>query len=285
MKDWPSTWSPCNPNTGMITKTRETEKPPLNGGATCGPTITNVPCINGPSGPLILLQTTGLIQKSGQGVIPNINFSIMRIEIIGGGGRGGDSTSVCNSYIDPLSKKNVFSCTYSSGGGGGAGAYRDIRINNQNLTNLTYTYEIGAGGTYLKNGQNTNFILNGITYTANGGSNGSNSITLFGGAGGRGGISTDSDGMNGNNGLNGSFVSQSTLYTTNNTLPPGSSNGANTIYGSGGIVGQENGIGAGSGGAGSGFLIYNKDQQRPKGFGAPGGIIISYYGSPQLIQL
>jgi hypothetical protein len=258
MNDW-SNWSPCDVNFKTF-RTRTIKTDPLYGGAPCGSLSEQTKCISGPSGPLILLQTTGLIQTSGQGVIPNIDFSVMRVELIGGGGAGGKFSYFPNGWWGFL---------VGGGGGGGAGAYRDIKINNYNegLKGLTYYYQIGKGGNYINNtnGQDTIFnITNRIDiYIAYGGKNGNMN------GGGIGGLGGDFGG-----GTNGNSASLNSMqYITSSVI---GGKGASTIYGNGGY--NSDGTGAGSGGSGHGKMVSNGIITDIYGRnGASGGIIISYY--------
>jgi hypothetical protein len=251
-----SPWAGCVNNTTF--RTRQINIYPKNGvdennefktGATCSPTNQIEKCIDGPK---ILINTTGLIQTSGQNFVPNINFSIMRIEILGGGGMGGVSASWADSRERPV---------LAGGGGGGAGAYKDIRLVNNGLNDLIYTYNIGG---------DTTFNFNNKTYIALSGQNGQNAGYLYAGSGGLGGkIQSIEDNVIGTNGNNGG-AGGSGLYNG------GGGQGGATIFGTGGFDANNfrNARSPGSGGAGGSKA--DRFTYHP-GAGAPGGIIISYY--------
>jgi hypothetical protein len=261
MSQW-SDWSNCDPNIGNKGRSRYIEIHPLNGGLECGELFQIEDC---------LVSSTGLIQLwSGIGIVPDFDFSIMKIEIIGGGGAGG-----YGSYI--------YGPPYQGGGGGGAGEYKVIEIHNDNLNDkifwdtepftlkgLRYTWNLGTGGrTFYNDGGDTIFNLNNKTYIARGGKNGGD-VFLSDGKGGLGAIGEDG-GISGNNGFDGSSGS--------NFAEGGK--GADSPYGTGGICSLDstiaNGKGAGSGGAGVGYILNNGEiAESSFGDGAPGGIIISY---------
>ena len=189
--------------------------------------------------------------KSGTYNLTLLQDTPLDICLIGGGGAGGQGST-----------------SYGGGGGGGSGFM-------ENYTNITLSsfmnVVIGAGGEAAgSNGGTTSVTINGVVYTAEGGSCGTNGNGGNGGSGGGAGSSRTGQSTGGIGGSNGSdgFTSTAGSHTvgtgdgkskypfgnTTLTLYCGGGGGSGGYSGAGGEGGG--GAGSGSGGNGSNGTLY-----------------------------
>jgi hypothetical protein len=156
--------------------------------------------------------------SSGSFVIPELNErGVIDFTVIGGGGSG--------------NALRVNSASIASRAGGGGSGYVNTQSNIVATPGTSLTLTIGKGGPSRTvttgstastdlynasyNGGNSSLIINGTTYTANGGQQGHTGINGYGGNGGSGGGCPD--GCAGNTGGNGRPSDSSPAYLYNGT--------------------------------------------------------------------
>ncbi len=256
-------------NSGITTATYAMTLPTTQGAANT--VLTN----NGAGilswGTLGSLNNIQVITASGN-YTPTAGTTKAVVVLIGGGGGGGG----CN----PNTNANFAACA----GGGGAGGHCVAFINN---VAGPYACTVGAGGAAGSNAPGnggvggTTTLINGITYTANGGNGGglcanNNGVQGAGGAGG-----TAVNGLINTQGASGGS-GQFFYVAGTGFCQAGSGFGASTEFGSGGVapVSRANapGIaGAGFGSGGSGGMGVANPGAVGGGAGAPGVIIVYEY--------
>ncbi len=215
------------------------------------------------------------------------NVTAIDFFVVGGGGGGGAD---------------------GGGGGGGGGAISRTAVAVTPSSSLTLTVGAGgSGGTYLVSrpvtGLASTIVVGSATFTANGGSagtqgpsntnaaggsttNGSTAIGLTGGAGGAGAPTLGSSGTNGSVGVTNYYLGVQNTYaggggggmypnsTAAWTARSGNSGGGNGASASGGVnTAGSDGVANSGGGGGGGAANYNRTTG---GHGADGVILIRF---------
>jgi len=177
--------------------------------------------------------------------VPTLNMVSCVVRLLGGGGGGGGAASVTTGA--------------SAGGGGGSGGYCEKLFTTANI-GASAAVVCGSGGAGGAAGNNNGGAGGDSTFTPSGtgvalraaGSNGGagspeRTLPSIGGSGGPGGGGTVNGNINvtGNPGFYGLIVGTTSLQTM-------SGNGANSLYGNGGLTVNGGGTGNPAGGNGAG---------------------------------
>lgn len=197
---------------------------------------------------------------TGTSYTPTTGTKSIVIEMVGGGGGGA-----------AVSRSNTSSRISISSGGGG-GAYLKAYITN--ISSLTsYAYSIGSGGGVGASGGNTTIIIEGTTYTTQGGSAGTSVLNATNGI-----AITDNTAVS----TNGSIVNNNgqvgSIGMAISSSVGCSGSGGDSPFGNGGksskLVGAgANGSGYGAGGAGA---VATANSSSLNGGSGTQGIIIIY---------